>query len=92
MDSKRKLKETKEAISRKDYASAKEKAKEIILQDPENYNALIFLGLSAVNLGSLAEGEEAYEKAVSLNKTNLLAYQVSAAASVTYGMTNARNV
>ncbi|KAJ3102901.1 Superkiller protein 3 [Phlyctochytrium planicorne] len=75
MDAKRKLKEAKDAIGKKDFGSSKEISASILENDPDNYNALVFFGLSTANLGLVQESEKAYIKAQSLNDSNPLAYQ-----------------
>ncbi|CED83821.1 TPR repeat-containing protein [Phaffia rhodozyma] len=60
---KSKLKSAKEAISKKDWPTVRSLAEQIVEHEPENYTALVFLGLANLNTGNLNESEAAYRKA-----------------------------
>ncbi|KAJ3215141.1 Tetratricopeptide repeat protein 37 [Dinochytrium kinnereticum] len=75
MDAKSRLRAAKEAIGRKDFAASREIAASVISDDPENFNALIFFGLSTANLGLVSDSEDAYKKAIVVNSTSPLPYQ-----------------
>jgi cytochrome c-type biogenesis protein CcmH/NrfG len=49
----------------------------ILKQEPKNYNALVFLGLGLFKGGNPAQSEEAYQRAISAEPQQLLAFQVA---------------
>ena len=67
------LKSIKDAIDKKDFATAAEKASILIQGDPKNYTALLFLGFAQDKLDQKAEAEKAYEKALNLKPRDLQA-------------------
>jgi superkiller protein 3 len=69
------LKAARESIAKKDYEKALELAKKVLLFESRNYNALVFAGVSLLNLSRFAESEKSYQEAISGNKTNPLAWQ-----------------
>ncbi|KAG8934379.1 Superkiller protein 3 [Tulasnella sp. 417] len=80
-----KLKAAKEAIGKKDYATAENAALQVLEYEPENYHALsdvdrwwdsnVFLGLASLEIGKNEQSENAYRKAIALNPEQLLAWQ-----------------
>ncbi len=51
--------------------------KKILKQEPNNYNALVFLGLSLFKMGQPKQSEEAYQKAIAVDSIQPLAFQVA---------------
>ncbi|SNX81782.1 related to antiviral protein SKI3 [Melanopsichium pennsylvanicum] len=72
---KQKLKQARQALGQKDYASAAEAASSILESEPSNYNANVFLGLALLNLSKFDESEAAYLKATLDQPQQLLAWQ-----------------
>lgn len=72
---KTKLKQARDAIGKKDFSKARDAALQVLEYEPDNYNANVFLALAHLELGELAESEQAYQKAIELNKTQVLAWQ-----------------
>ncbi len=70
------LKNAREALDRKDYITARDFSQQVLEIDPENYGALVFVGLCEQNLTRYVESEKAYLKAIQVNSTMPLAYQV----------------
>ncbi|XP_030832787.1 tetratricopeptide repeat protein 37 [Strongylocentrotus purpuratus] len=69
------LKKAKEAIKGKDFQQALEHSKHALSLDPKHYNALIFLGKSATELGQGEEAEKAYREATDIDPKQTLAWQ-----------------
>ncbi|CAA7259262.1 unnamed protein product [Cyclocybe aegerita] len=69
------LKAAREALTKKDYASAKKHASQVLDFEPDNYNGHVFLGLALLELGENDESEQIYRKAIELNPTQPLAWQ-----------------
>ncbi|PPQ64992.1 hypothetical protein CVT26_015701, partial [Gymnopilus dilepis] len=69
------LKAAREAISKKDYKTAKKEATLVLDYEPENYNALVFSALASLELGEYKESEQIYRKATELNPSQPLAWQ-----------------
>ena len=69
------LKAARESLVKKEYNKALDLARKVLTFEPQNYNALVFAGLSLLNLSQFAESEKAYKEAISLNRTNPLAWQ-----------------
>ena len=69
------LKAARESLAKKDYEKALEITKKILLFESGNYNALVFAGVSLLNLSRFPESERSYREAISGNKTNPLAWQ-----------------
>ncbi|KAG6857271.1 hypothetical protein H0H87_007104 [Tephrocybe sp. NHM501043] len=72
---KSKLKAAREALAKKDYASASNAAAQVLDYEPDNYNATVFLAVSLLELGQYEQSEQAYIRATSLNPENPLAWQ-----------------
>lgn len=72
---KAKLKLAREALGKKQYAAAKDAAEQALAFDPTNYNANVFVGLSLLELGDLAQSEQAYQRAIDASPEQLLAWQ-----------------
>lgn len=49
----------------------------ILKQDINNYNALVFLGVAAEGVNQPEEAQMAYKKAIDVDPTNILAWQVN---------------
>ncbi|KAJ1648364.1 Superkiller protein 3 [Coemansia asiatica] len=76
---KAKLKSAKAAVADRDYEYAYDLCQDLLELDAENYNVYIFLGVACQHLGKWTEGETAYEKAKSMPKANILAWQGASA-------------
>ncbi|KAJ7497133.1 TPR-like protein [Mycena latifolia] len=72
---KAKLKLAREALGKKQYAAAKDAAEQALAFDPTNYNANVFVGLALLELGDLAQSEQAYRRAIDASPEQLLAWQ-----------------
>ncbi|KAJ7594704.1 TPR-like protein [Mycena floridula] len=72
---KAKLKSARDALSKKDYAGARDSSLKVLEYEPDNYNANVFLGLADLELGDLQNSEQAYRKAVDSNPDQSLAWQ-----------------
>ena len=70
------LKAAKEALSTKNYEYCKETCEAILENDRKNYHALVFLGLSQLNLEEYNESKIAFTKASTEQPDQVLAYQV----------------
>jgi tetratricopeptide (TPR) repeat protein len=67
----------RQAIDQQNYKEAKEICQDILTHFDENqYNALVFLGLSLSKLNCTEESVSVFEKAITLQPKTLLAYQV----------------
>ena len=60
------LKSIKDAIDKKDFVAAAEKASTLVQGDAKNYTVLLFLGFAQDKLDQNVEAEKAYEKALSI--------------------------
>lgn len=69
------LKAARESLAKKDYGKALDLAKKVLSFEPSNYHAHVFAGVSLLNLSQYVDSEKSYREAVSLNKTNPLAWQ-----------------
>lgn len=72
---KQKLKQSRDALAKKDWSAAAEAATSVLEQENDNYNANVFLGLALLNLEKFDESEAAYLKATRDQPTQLLAWQ-----------------
>jgi superkiller protein 3 len=72
---KSKLKASREAIQAKDWNTAYAAAQEVLEHDAGNYNALVFKALAASNLNKDDESETLYERAITVQPTQQLAWQ-----------------
>ncbi|PVZ99790.1 hypothetical protein BB558_004199 [Smittium angustum] len=72
---KKKLKAARTAISEKNYKDGYSLSKDVLEWDSENYNALVFLGISCQNLKKIEECEEAYNNAINVDRDQILAWQ-----------------
>ncbi|KAL4253450.1 hypothetical protein ABKN59_002079 [Abortiporus biennis] len=70
-----KLKAARDALGKKDYASAKDAAEGVLEYEPDNYNANVFLGLALFELGEFDKSEQVYRKAIDANPEQLQAWQ-----------------
>ena len=69
------LKSAKRAIGEKHYAEAEELSKQLLDYEPNNYNGLVFLGLSQFNLGKVDRSAKHYKEASEIIPSNPLAWQ-----------------
>ncbi|NXO03199.1 TTC37 protein, partial [Rhinopomastus cyanomelas] len=69
------LKSAREAIRNKEYKEALKHCKAVLKQEKNNYNAWVFIGLSAAELQQPDQAKAAYKKAVELEPNQLLAWQ-----------------
>lgn len=72
---KNKLKLARDALSKKDYVKARDAAAQVLEDEPDNYNANVFLGLASLELGQHEKSEQAYRNAIQLNRDQALAWQ-----------------
>lgn len=72
---KQKLKQSRDALAKKDWPAAADAATSVLEQEADNYNANVFLGLALLNQGKFDESEAAYIKATRDQPTQLLAWQ-----------------
>ncbi|KZV61771.1 TPR-like protein [Peniophora sp. CONT] len=70
-----KLKLARDALSKKDYETARDAAASVLEYEGANYNAKVFLGLAQSELGDAAGSEATYKEAIALNGTQPLAHQ-----------------
>ncbi|KAJ5965506.1 hypothetical protein N7481_012220 [Penicillium waksmanii] len=75
MSSKAALKAVRSAIDSKDYATAVEKARSLVQQDPKNYHGNIFLGLAYDKQNKTEEAEQAYLAATRIKDSDRTAWQ-----------------
>ncbi|PWY92680.1 TPR-like protein [Aspergillus heteromorphus CBS 117.55] len=75
MSSKSALKAVRAALDAKDFELAAEKAKAIVLQDPQIYHANVFLGLSLDKLNKNVDAEKAYRAAIRVKDNDKTAWQ-----------------
>jgi superkiller protein 3 len=69
------LKAARDSIAKKDYEKAYDLSKKVLSFEPGNYNALVFAGVSLLNLGRFADSDKVYRDAVALSPSNPLAWQ-----------------
>lgn len=69
------LKSIKASIDGKDFAKASVQAHELLQQDAQNYNALMFLGFAEEKLKHLDEAEKALRKASDLKPQDIQPYK-----------------
>ncbi|KAJ3340088.1 Superkiller protein 3 [Gonapodya sp. JEL0774] len=70
------LKQAREAlVDAKDYALAKERATMVLEEDSNNYFGLVFLANAEQNLGNNIESQQAYLRAIDVNRTQTAAFQ-----------------
>ncbi len=72
---KQKLKQSRDALAKKDWPAAAEAAYSVLEHETDNYNANVFLGLALLNQEKFDESEAAYLKATRDHPTQLLAWQ-----------------
>lgn len=72
---KQKLKQSRDALAKKDWSAAAEAAYSVLEHESDNYNANVFLGLALLNQEKFDESEAAYLKATRDHPTQLLAWQ-----------------
>ncbi|KAJ1030223.1 hypothetical protein NDA16_001134 [Ustilago loliicola] len=72
---KQKLKQSRDALAKKDWSAAAEAASSVLEQESDNYNANVFLGLALLNQEKFDESEAAYIKATRDHPSQLLAWQ-----------------
>ncbi|KAI3483579.1 hypothetical protein L1887_53495 [Cichorium endivia] len=72
---KQKLKQSRDALAKKDWPAAADAATSVLEQEADNYNANVFLGLALLNQGKFDESEAAYIKATRDQPIQLLAWQ-----------------
>jgi len=71
------LKAAREALDKKQWSEALQHCRAALKLDSKNYNAFVFVGLAAAELGQEEKSEEAYRRASALQPTTVLAWQVS---------------
>ncbi|KXS10859.1 TPR-like protein [Gonapodya prolifera JEL478] len=70
------LKQAKDAlVDAKDYALARDRANDVLSEDPKNYFALVFLAAAEGNLGNAEESRQAYLSAIGVNRQQAAAFQ-----------------
>ncbi|NXS55940.1 TTC37 protein, partial [Brachypteracias leptosomus] len=69
------LKSARDAIRNKEYKEALKHCKAVLKQEKNNYNAWVFIGLSAAELEQPDQAKGAYKKAIELEPNQLLAWQ-----------------
>ncbi|KAK9473351.1 uncharacterized protein V1510DRAFT_103796, partial [Dipodascopsis tothii] len=69
------LKAAKAAIDHKDYETGKARCNEALGEDPDCFNAFVFLGYCHSNLGALDEARKAFENAVRVSPGAAVAWQ-----------------
>ncbi|XP_035745210.1 tetratricopeptide repeat protein 37 [Egretta garzetta] len=69
------LKSARDAIRNKEYKEALKHCKAVLKQEKNNYNAWVFIGLSAAELEQPDQAKGAYRKAIELEPNQLLAWQ-----------------
>ncbi|NXL35437.1 TTC37 protein, partial [Glaucidium brasilianum] len=69
------LKSARDAIRNKEYKEALKHCKAVLKQEKNNYNAWVFIGLSAAELGQPDQSKGAYKKAIEIEPNQLLAWQ-----------------
>lgn len=69
------LKSARDAIKNKEYKEALKHCKAVLKSEKNNYNAWVFIGLSATELEQPDQAQMAYRKAVELEPEQLLAWQ-----------------
>ncbi|CAO1635800.1 unnamed protein product [Jaminaea pallidilutea] len=72
---KAKLKESRDAIQKKQWEEARQAAANVVEEDKSSYNGYVFLGLALLNLEQFDESEKAYLQAIELQPTQPLAFQ-----------------
>ncbi|KAK0232722.1 TPR-like protein [Armillaria fumosa] len=70
-----KLKAARDSIAKKDFVAARDSAEKVLEFEPDNYNATVFLGLALLELEDFGKSEQAYRRAIELNREQLLAWQ-----------------
>lgn len=71
---KKQLKTAREALESKNYEYCQGLCRDI-LENEENYTALVFLGLAELNLNDASASQVAYERAIKASPDIPLAYQ-----------------
>lgn len=61
------LKLARDCLQRKDYEAALTAADQVLSLDEDNYNALVFSGLAAFNLGKYERSESSYLRAIKVS-------------------------
>nr|XP_006811551.1 PREDICTED: tetratricopeptide repeat protein 37-like [Saccoglossus kowalevskii] len=69
------LKNAKESIKNKDYKDALKHCKAVLKQDKGNYNAWVFVGVSAGEMDQPEQARMAYKKAIDSDPQQILAWQ-----------------
>ncbi|XP_074789347.1 superkiller complex protein 3 [Athene noctua] len=69
------LKSARDAIRNKEYKEALKHCKAVLKQEKNNYNAWVFIGLSAAELEQPDQSKGAYKKAIEIEPNQLLAWQ-----------------
>ncbi|KAJ1652869.1 Superkiller protein 3 [Dispira simplex] len=89
MSSKSRLKQAKEALGKQDYPMAQRLARGIVEFEPSNYTAWVFLGVACQHLEQWDDCKEAYQRAIEVDPTALLAWQGLCAYHEKQGQTEA---
>ena len=69
------LKSARDSIASKNYEYAESTCIDILEQNPDNYNALVFLAVAQQNLEQIEKSIKSYKTAIELSPSNPLAYQ-----------------
>ncbi|KAK3788293.1 hypothetical protein RRG08_027026 [Elysia crispata] len=69
------LKAARESIRNKEFKDAAKQCKTVLAADPNHYNALVFLGVTAEGLDDREQALKAYKKATQKQPDQLLAWQ-----------------
>ncbi|CAG8506210.1 7556_t:CDS:10 [Funneliformis mosseae] len=69
------LKSAREALEAKNWEFAVTNCENVLKFENDNYMAHVFLGLAKLNLNRISESEQAYLRAIEINRSNLLAWQ-----------------
>jgi Tfp pilus assembly protein PilF len=70
------LKQCKKAITDREFEKARDLCNDILEEEPQNYNALVFSGLIYQHLNDIEKSELDYQKAIRLDLNQQLAWQV----------------
>ncbi|CAG8721686.1 11560_t:CDS:2, partial [Acaulospora morrowiae] len=69
------LKNARDAIKAKNYEDVIKHCQNVLQYEADNYNAYVFLGVAQLNLNKPDESEKAYQRAIEINSSQLLAWQ-----------------
>lgn len=72
---KKQLKAARLALAESNFEYCRSICFDILLEEPGNYNALVFCALAELELGNTQESQNAYQKAIGIAPDQPLAYQ-----------------